>query len=45
MVYYVLDRDVGRIRLFRVDEDYAACERVIAETLPLVSTRYKPKGS
>ena len=29
MVYHVLNRDVGRMRLFHTDADYAAWERVI----------------
>jgi putative transposase len=33
LVYHVLNRGVGRQSLFRHDEDYAAWERVLEETL------------
>ena len=39
MVYHVLNRGVGRMRLFHTDADYAAWERVILETLPLAPMR------
>src|ERR1700722_5358655 len=39
MVYHVLNRGVGRMRLFLSDADYAAWERVILETLPLAPMR------
>jgi putative transposase len=39
MVYHVLNRGVGRMRLFRDDADYAAWERVIEETLQLTPMR------
>jgi putative transposase len=39
MVYHVLNRGVGRMRLFHTDADYAAWERVLLETLPLASMR------
>ena len=32
LVYHVLNRGVGRQTLFHKDEDYAAFERVMAET-------------
>ena len=31
MVYHVLNRGNGRLRLFHKDEDYDAFERVLAE--------------
>ena len=33
MVYHVLNRGVGKQKLFLKDEDYLAFERVVAETL------------
>ena len=33
MVFHVLNRGVGRMRLFDDDDDYAAFERVVEETL------------
>ena len=39
MVYHVLNRGVGRMRLFVTDADYAAWERVILETLALSPMR------
>ena len=33
MVFHVLNRGVGRMRLFEKDADYAAFERILAETL------------
>jgi putative transposase len=39
MVYHVLNRGVGRMRLFHSDADYAAWERAILETLPLAPMR------
>ncbi len=39
MVYHVLNRGVGRMRLFHTDADYAAWERVLLETLPLAPMR------
>ena len=39
MVYHVLNRGVGRMRLFLTDADYAAWERVILETLALSPMR------
>jgi len=39
MVYHVLNRGVGRMRLFRDEADYAAWERVIEETLALAPMR------
>ena len=39
MVYHVLNRGVGRMRLFLSDADYAAWECVILETLPLAPMR------
>ncbi len=35
MVFHVLNRGVGRMRLFHSDDDYAAFERIIEETLEL----------
>ncbi len=32
MVFHVLNRGVGRMRLFDDDDDYAAFERVLTET-------------
>jgi putative transposase len=34
MIYHVLNRGNGRMRLFRKDEDYDAFERVLSEALP-----------
>jgi putative transposase len=39
MVYHVLNRANGRLRLFRKDEDYAAFERVLAEAHERAPTR------
>jgi putative transposase len=39
MAYHVLNRGVGRMRLFLNDADYAAWERVIEETLKLAPMR------
>ena len=39
MVYHVLNRGVGRMRLFHSDADYAAWERVLLETLALTPMR------
>ena len=39
MVYHVLNRGVGRQRLFDKPADYAAFEEIIAETLDKVSMR------
>ena len=39
MAYHVLNRGVGRMRLFLNDADYAAWERVIEETLELAPMR------
>jgi putative transposase len=39
MVYHVLNRGVGRMRLFLTNADYAAWERVILETLALSPMR------
>ena len=39
IVYHVLNRGVGRMRLFQTDADYAAWERVILETLALAPMR------
>jgi putative transposase len=39
MVYHVLNRGVGRMRLFHGNADYAAWERVILETLALAPMR------
>ena len=39
MVYHVLNRGVGRMRLFHTDADYAAWERVLLETLRLAPMR------
>ncbi len=33
MVYHVLNRGVGKNKLFYTDDDYLAFERVIADTL------------
>ncbi len=39
MVYHVLNRGVGRMRLFHSEADYAAWERVLLETLALTPMR------
>ncbi len=39
MVFHVLNRAVGTLRLFEKDADYAAFERVLAETVELVPMR------
>jgi len=39
MVYHVLNRGVGRMRLFHSDADYSAWERAIEETLQLAAMR------
>ena len=39
MAYHVLNRGVGRMRLFLNDADYSAWERVIEETLKLAPMR------
>ncbi len=39
MVFHVLNRGVGLMRLFEKDGDYAAFERVLAETLELLPMR------
>jgi len=39
MVFHVLNRGVGRMRIFEVDEDYAAWERTIEETLRVAPIR------
>ncbi len=39
MVFHVLNRGVGGLRLFEKDGDYAAFERVLAETLELLPMR------
>lgn len=33
MVFHVLNRGVGRMRLFDKEQDYAAFERILEETL------------
>jgi len=35
MVFHVPNRGVGRVRLFDGDDDYAAFERVLTETLEI----------
>jgi hypothetical protein len=40
MVFHVLNRGVGRMRLFQRDEDYEAFERAIEKTLET-----RPSGS
>ena len=39
LAYHVLNRAVGRRRLFRKDEDYDAFERVLAEAWERTGTR------
>jgi len=39
MLFHVLNRGVGRMRLFDDDDDYAAFERVLTETLEIQPTR------
>ena len=39
MVFHVLNRGVARMRIFDDDEDYAAFQRVIEQTLPLAPIR------
>ena len=39
MVFHVLNRGVGRMRLFDDDDDYAAFERVLIETLEIQPMR------
>ena len=39
MVFHVLNRGVGRMRLFDDDDDYAAFERVLTETLDIQPMR------
>ena len=39
MVFHVTNRGVGRMRLFDADDDYAAFERVLTETLQIQPMR------
>jgi putative transposase len=39
MMFYALNRGVGRMNLFQSDADFAAFEQVIAETLKLQPIR------
>ena len=39
LVYHVLNRGVGRMRLFRTDQDYDAFEEILAETLEIQPMR------
>lgn len=39
MVFHVLNRGVGRMRLFEKDGDYGAFEAVLAETLQVCPMR------
>jgi len=39
VVFHVLNRGVGRMKLFETDGDYAAFERVLEETLAVRPTR------
>ncbi len=39
MVFHVLNRGVGRMPIFEGDEDYAAFQRVIEETLRMARMR------
>ena len=39
MLFHVLNRGVGRMRLFDDDDDYAAFERVLTETLEIQPMR------
>jgi hypothetical protein len=39
MVFHVLNRGIGRMRLFDDDDDYAAFERVLTETLEIQPMR------
>ena len=39
MVFHVLNRGVGRMRLFDDDDEYAAFERVLTETLEIQPMR------
>ena len=39
IVYHVLNRAVGKLKLFKQDDDYAAFERVLEEACERTETR------